>query len=59
MTDLTWVKAAIAAATEVVVLRQHLGPDDPTRLHAERRLRELKLLMSDQRDADADPGDRP
>ena len=59
MTDLTWVKTAIAAATEVVAMRQHLGPDDPTRLQAERRLRELKLMLSDQLDADADPGDRP
>lgn len=59
MDKANWLEAAIKLATDVVDQSQHLASDHPVRVRAERYLRELKLQLADQQDADADPGDLP
>lgn len=54
-----WLQAAIKVAADTVNKAQRLSSDHPDRQRAERYLRELRLQLADQQDADADPGDLP
>ena len=59
MSNERWLHAAIKVATAAVNQAQHLGPEHPDLQRAERYLRELKLQLADQLDAEVDPGDLP